>query len=575
MYSTKTSLLLLAMILTGAFRIEGVKLYYQLWNFDKPYFIATMYHLAGLPFLLYYYLVKKKKKKKKRRRLCQQQCCCCCCPNKKKNSQTLPIVVERDIEEDAEGGTVRLQNVEPAGHGRDEGDNAVLQDDKRLKPQSAVASATSPATTGIASRREFTRTMTIGSCSGITDESHVVASSILHHIRPPWLALVLIGYLNIQSYLLRFGALLYIPASIVEMLSNGLELLLTVLLSRYVRKRQISFMRWIGVLLVFIGLLVVGIGNIYGGRRRSSISNSNSNEKGDDFTSTTTSSSSSSSSSVRGTVMGLSLVVGTGITMAILVMLEELLQQEGDHKYDACVITGTESFYGIVIALLLYVPLAPIFDKNDDKDNEGDDDSDGGNDSGIATAWKILKDTKGMIPYSILFLVISSFAGIFSILSIRMTSCMTRSIWQYFRAVPLWCIELFLFYYTKLERNNNDGRLLGEPWNTKYSMIVLLGFLLMVVGVYTYYHHHEHREEDVDVVVPAANIRQVAPQENPTTTASTTTLTSIKGNVDDNCAIQVAKVVTSPNLPHPPNTATGEYRWIANSPAPGYYYYYY
>ena len=46
-----------------------------------------------------------------------------------------------------------------------------------------------------------------------------------------------------------------------EMLISGLELLLSVVAARCIRKRRISWSRWVGVLVVALGLVLVRLAN--------------------------------------------------------------------------------------------------------------------------------------------------------------------------------------------------------------------------------------------------------------------------------------------------------------------------
>ena len=56
---------------------------------------------------------------------------------------------------------------------------------------------------------------------------------------------------------MRWASLIYVAASTAEMMISGLELILSTVASKLIRKRQISQHRWGGVLFVAAGLVIV------------------------------------------------------------------------------------------------------------------------------------------------------------------------------------------------------------------------------------------------------------------------------------------------------------------------------
>jgi len=57
----------------------------------------------------------------------------------------------------------------------------------------------------------------------------------------------------------------FVAASTAEMLISGLELILSTVAARLIRKRLVSKMRWMGVVVVALGLVLVRIADSSGG----------------------------------------------------------------------------------------------------------------------------------------------------------------------------------------------------------------------------------------------------------------------------------------------------------------------
>ena len=81
------------------------------------------------------------------------------------------------------------------------------------------------------------------------------------HAIPWYLKPAVPGFFNLCNSAMRWGSLIYVAASMAEMLISGLELLLSVVAARCIRKRRISWSRWVGVLVVALGLALVRLAN--------------------------------------------------------------------------------------------------------------------------------------------------------------------------------------------------------------------------------------------------------------------------------------------------------------------------
>ena len=95
----------------------------------------------------------------------------------------------------------------------------------------------------------------------MTTESHHAATVTWVHAIPWYLKPAVPGFFNLCNSAMRWGSLIYVAASMAEMLISGLELLLSVVAARCIRKRRISWSRWVGVLVVALGLVMVRLAN--------------------------------------------------------------------------------------------------------------------------------------------------------------------------------------------------------------------------------------------------------------------------------------------------------------------------
>ena len=100
-----------------------------------------------------------------------------------------------------------------------------------------------------------------GSPTGLTTESHNAATVTWVHAIPWYLKPAVPGFFNLCNSAMRWGSLIFVAASMAEMLISGLELLLSVVAARCIRKRRISWSRWVGVLVVALGLALVRLAN--------------------------------------------------------------------------------------------------------------------------------------------------------------------------------------------------------------------------------------------------------------------------------------------------------------------------
>jgi len=221
MYSLRVSLVLAGMVVTGASRSVAVKLFYDL-GFRNPLFVTILY-LTGQGLSLVVYLVSRRSSPPPARRR----------PRYKKVSIELPT-----------------RNVVPNPmHATDDECPGDMEDEVKEPVVEAKDEEKTP------ERRRS------GSPTGLTTESHHAATVTWVHAIPWYLKPAVPGFFNLCNSAMRWGSLIYVAASMAEMLISGLELLLSVVAARCIRKRRISWSRWVGVLVVALGLALVRLAN--------------------------------------------------------------------------------------------------------------------------------------------------------------------------------------------------------------------------------------------------------------------------------------------------------------------------
>ena len=220
MYSLRVSLVLACMVITGASRSVAVKLFYDL-GFRNPLFVTLLY-LTGQGLSLIVYLISRRSSPPPARRR----------PRYKKVSIELPT-----------------RNVVPNPMHADDECPGDMEDEVKA-PVVEEKSSETP------NRRQRS-----GSPTGLTTESHNAATVTWVHAIPWYLKPAVPGFFNLCNSAMRWGSLIYVAASMAEMLISGLELLLSVVAARFIRKRRISWSRWVGVLVVALGLALVRLAN--------------------------------------------------------------------------------------------------------------------------------------------------------------------------------------------------------------------------------------------------------------------------------------------------------------------------
>jgi len=296
----------------------------------------------------------------------------------------------------------------------------------------------------------------VGSTHGLSRQSEDRVISLIDLI--PWyLKPAIPAVLNLLNSALRWASLVYIDASVAEMLISGLELTLSVVAARIFRGRMVAKSRWVGVSIVAVGVLI--------------IERANSTKHDDDEVHRHTTSQ---------VTIGVILIVLQSILSVLQDIGEEIFMQAS--AFPATKMLGMEGLYGFCIGLIIYLTVGEQLKIED-----------------IDTTISILSENSKLrwwiVGLPLLFLI----TGIFNIKATEVTSAMSklcapsfaslvqylksntpkssllidaaRNVWKNLRTVLVWAIALCLYYI------GNNGY--GEAWRTPGSFYILLGFLVM------------------------------------------------------------------------------------------------
>ena len=204
--------------------------------------------------------------------------------------------------------------------------------------------------------------------------------------------------LNLLNSALRWASLVYIDASVAEMMISGLELTLSVVAARIIRKRIVANSRWAGVILVAVGVIII---------ERSENQKSGSKEGDDD---------SEMHGGAQDAMIGVVLIILQSILSVLQDLGEEIFMQATD--FPATMMLGMEGLYGFCIGLIIYSTVG------DQLMIEDIDSTMSMLSTNVNLRWWVVG-----LPF--LFLL----TGIFNIKATEVTSAMTRNVWKNMRTV--------------------------------------------------------------------------------------------------------------------------------------------
>ena len=297
--------------------------------------------------------------------------------------------------------------------------------------------------------RNQARSTSKGSSHGLNRESDEAISWV--HFIPYYAKPIIPAFFNLLNSTLRWASLIYVAASIAEMLISGLELVLSVIATKLFRKRNVSRERWLGVGLVTVGIIIIGVLDYHNADERDESSRPNSSKKD--------------------VIVGIVLIICQSILSVLQDMSEEIFMQVEGSEFPATLMLGMEGAFGLLFGLILYFSCG---------ESLGED---------PRVTLQSLRDNRVQLGWvfgmPFLFLI----TGIFNIRATEVTSSMTRNVWKNLRTVLVWIFAIIVFYIS----GNDD---VGEAWIVPDSFYVLFGFFVMTSGIILYYSRKQKEEDE-------------------------------------------------------------------------------
>mmetsp|Transcript_26526 Transcript_26526/g.39238 ORF Transcript_26526/g.39238 Transcript_26526/m.39238 type:complete len:440 (+) Transcript_26526:77-1396(+) len=425
-YSWYAWCIIISMIVTGAARSVVVKLAYQS-GFEAPLTITLLYFLGQSLSLGIYWI-----------------------QNKTSNGMFWKVPFQRKR---GRGQSHQVGQYPPPGG---EEEDQIFQEEKIAKELETKRISVSLDSDPLGN----------GSSHGLSQKS-IIATQWTERI--PWYYKPVIpGILNLLNSTLRWLSLIFVAASVAEMLISGMELALSVVAARYIRKRDISNTRWMGVGFVTIGIILVSFADYHNKTAEAAANevhydDDNGNSGGDDEIDV----------AQKNYITGIVLIVLQCIFSVLQDLAEEVFMQASD--FPPTLLLGMEGMFGLIFGLLIYIcfgeklgedPMATIAILQEDP---------------YMSAW--------LVGLPFLFLV----TGIFNIKATEVTSSMTRNVWKNLRTLLVWIAALCIFYMS----GNSD---IGEAWLMPGSFYTLVGFMTMSGGIVVYYWHKKIEIEATDAM---------------------------------------------------------------------------
>lgn len=291
----------------------------------------------------------------------------------------------------------------------------------------------------------------VGSVHGLNIQSEQRISWV-HHI-PYYARPAIPAIFNLVNSALRWASLVYIDASVAEMMISGLELILGVVAARVFRHRLVATSRWMGVIIVAVGVVIIEYAN--NSKEQSEL---NEEDVAEDV----------KEMELHYMMIGVVLIIVQSLLSALQDIAEEIFMQ--GTNFPATKMLGFEGLYGFVIGLIIYTTVGSQFNIEDI-------------DSTMASLRNNPKLIWWLVGLPILFLI----TGVFNIKATEVTSAMTRNVWKNFRTVCVWIAALCIHYIGK-------NPALGEDWHIPESFYILLGFMVMFIGVVVYYFYKDQEK---------------------------------------------------------------------------------
>lgn len=231
--------------------------------------------------------------------------------------------------------------------------------------------------------------------------------------------------------------MLYIPASIWQMLKGGSVIFCGILSVTFLKRKLYAF-HWLGLTLCVCGLCTVGMSSVLGSSQQPN------------------------AGSMSDLIFGMSLVMAGQVVQAAQVIAEEFLMKDVD--LPAMQVVGWEGFWGTLIMLFMVYPLLWVLPGQDHGHYED-----------IVDTVTMIKNNSTLFWLVMLYLFS---CGSFNASGIKVTgelSATHRMMMDASRTSVIWCFGLGMHYI--VDPNSPTG----EAW-TSYSYLQLVGFVILVCG---------------------------------------------------------------------------------------------
>ena len=282
---------------------------------------------------------------------------------------------------------------------------------------------------------------------------------------------------------------------------RGSIILFTGVLSVVFLKRKLERFKWAGMAITIVGITIVGVSSV-NAPLTPSISNCCCQHQNKNYTSsgsTTAEFDACTSDPHRKMVSPLdaayaacagghedhsSHMTGIGDLLIIvsqlmsgfqMVVEEKFLKGEGGRKLPSEFVVGCEGFFGAVMMIVIFIPLLMHLPRSWTGVYED-----------IPQGFQMLADHGALFATVFVYWCSIAFYNFFGLSVAGKLSAVHRTLVDACRTVVVWTISVSLYY-----GSSNGGQPCstnyGESWHGVWSAVQLVGFLIMMLGTFTYY----------------------------------------------------------------------------------------
>ncbi|KAL7553377.1 hypothetical protein ACHAWF_016660 [Thalassiosira exigua] len=299
----------------------------------------------------------------------------------------------------------------------------------------------------------------IGSMTGVSEET-AEAARWSHRI-PWWAKPIVPAWLGMLSSILYYAALVYLSPSMLEIMYTGLGMVASFLCARFVRKRRFPSSRWIALLVVVVGIVVVGLGaRMDEFFRPTTALEGEENVEGE-------SGQSDGDDGLHRESLGIVLLVLAIVLSTFNNFSTEVFLQECD--FPALLLIGMSGLYGFLFGLVLYVAFGPMLGYSPSE------------------TIRTVSSSPDGVWFSFVLLVVESSVIMVQTVLTGLTSSTTRNTWKVFRGLAVWLLGLAIYYGSGGEGSTEVGKDFGEKWTNPNSYVIASGYVILIVGVIVYY----------------------------------------------------------------------------------------